>query len=98
MNEVRIDLGNPNSSDGEYFDEDFFESLARRGVRSFEFCTCDGVEVDAKTLIAFGFPKNTKKGDRRIAGINLSADLLAELRKVIFKYSSDRTNVKLVVP
>lgn len=85
MNEVRLELGEP-EVDANHFDEDFFDRLARSGVRSFEFDADLGVELLAKTALTFGFAAPTTGGERRIAGIYLSEkdDLLAEIRMVTF--------------
>lgn len=86
VKEVRLDVDNLDSSEAECFDEAFFGNLARRGVWSFEFSTYDGVEMNTKTALAFGFAAESGKDfNRSLAGINFGEenDLLAEIRKVV---------------
>lgn len=87
VNKVRLDVDFPDSSDKEYFDEEFFGSLALHGIRSLELCTYDEVKIAAKAALAFGFPEYSAEGDRQLAGISLKAknNLLAKIRKVIYE-------------
>ncbi|KAH7704135.1 hypothetical protein AAVH_28680 [Aphelenchoides avenae] len=84
VNEVRLNVADDTFEEVRAFDEIFFADMARSGVRCLEFrTTYDAIEVDVVTALAFGFAEPAAGGDRRLAGVELSADsnILAEVRE-----------------
>ncbi|KAH7708140.1 hypothetical protein AAVH_24599 [Aphelenchoides avenae] len=84
VSEVRLNIADDIFADVSAFDELFFGEMACRGVRTLEIrTTYDAIEVDVVTVLAFGFAVPAAGGDRRLAGVELSADsnILAAIRE-----------------
>lgn len=83
VNTVEIDAQDFGEGHPEAFTEDFFVSLADRGVRTLDVMM-PGIDLDLGPALAFGFAEPERGGRRELTGVRCASgsDLLTQVQKV----------------
>ncbi|KAH7721252.1 hypothetical protein AAVH_11215 [Aphelenchoides avenae] len=92
VNTVEIDAQDFGEGHPEAFTEDFFVSLADRGVRTLDVMM-PGIDLDLGPALAFGFAEPERGGRRELTGVRCASgsDLLTQVQKKASELSGDNS-------